>query len=207
MTLRERHILQQVRSAFGHNPYPQTSRPSLSWGVWQCLETTAASYHQSGHCACRDVWGCLQGCQRLLGCHWGATGAYIHTQKIRALVELLPDTVLLPTSPRYVCWEEGQRVQELGRPGFWFHGKTVIRIWAKGCKHLWSNLVTFYQCYSTENKYFFFIYLILYNIRCIIMNSTVECSWHEETLVQCDVLRRLGRGLVFVQVQFMPLFL
>lgn len=63
MTLRERHILQQVRSAFGHNPYPQTSRPSLSWGVWQCLETTAASYHQSGHCACRDVRG-----------YWGATG-------------------------------------------------------------------------------------------------------------------------------------
>lgn len=32
MTLRERHILQQVRNAFSAQPSPEASRPGGSWG-------------------------------------------------------------------------------------------------------------------------------------------------------------------------------
>lgn len=87
-------------------PYtPQTSRPSLSWGVWQLLDATAASRLQNGHCACRDICGGLN-YLRLPGCPWGF---HPHSENLRAH-GILPDTVLLPTSLWYVCWEEGQGV-------------------------------------------------------------------------------------------------
>ena len=75
-------------------------------------------------------------------------------------------------------------------PGFWFHGKTVIRTAVKCCKHLWFSLVTFANAILRKINIFLFC-LILFNIHSVIMNSTVE-YFRVGTflLVQFDVLRR-----------------
>lgn len=86
-----------------------------------------------------------------------------------------------PLSRLMLCCGLRERIVGMQKPvgpGFWFHGKTVIRTSVKCCKHLWFNLVNFCQCCSKENKYFpHFSYLVQHTFYYYELNSGIFVEW------------------------------